>query len=300
MADPELSGHPRNTQCQTQLLGCSPWWGPEPWEGRKGLGEKRPALASSTSSSPPALYPPGTSCWSLKGQDQHTGRTARGHKPLVASLCSVLPPPARLQAPSDRSGPHRSTQRMRPGSESVRLSRLLRWDPVHEDPLATAASLGVQCREGSAALSTHSPHHTQQQQQVQNTKINALPTPRFLHRCQPRHPPHPLHPPHPHRGLCCCPPSRPCSTPRRGRERGGAAPAERHRGKGGPGIGVPSPRTAGTGAFSIGVLSSRIWRDVSPQFWGHKPRNGGEVSPTPGFGVPSLSLGGYKPLGLWS
>lgn len=36
---------------------------------------------------------------SLKGLNRHTGRTARGHKPLVASACSVLPPPAQLQPP---------------------------------------------------------------------------------------------------------------------------------------------------------------------------------------------------------
>lgn len=220
---------------------------------------------------------------------------------------------ARLQAPADRAGPHRSTQRIRPGPEHVPPAGPgTRGPPCHSRVPQQRAG-GACAGRGPRLTATHSP------------QPHAAATTGSKHKNKrPSHPPSsrtadsgdsPPAAPGPAPGP---PPLHPKLAPRH--PTAGQGPGEgqhllsRIGGTGGPSIGAPSPSTGRMQAPSIGVLSPSIWGDVSPlfcghefwhrgdaspRFWGPKPRHRGDASPR-SWGPESPGSGGCEPQALGS
>lgn len=321
-----------------------PWWGPEPQEGRKGLGETGPALLSPVPgalSSQPAPRPPGTGTLQVGAAGAPEGQNQRIHRMVPSSQLPnglhLLPPsPIHPQSPMPGSEPtcrHRLTGQ---GPAAAHKGQGRGWraslqqDPGHEDPPVAAGSLGrglgVRAQGGVRSSQPPTrPSHTQQQQQVQNTKINALPTTpptsHFPHRCQRRLAPRS---PHACSGSSAAAPRAGASAPHsRAGTRGGAAPAEQ-RGGGRHKALVWGSRAPALGGCRPPVLRSRAPASrghMSPRFWGGEPWHGGDATPpalgsqasaparckspvsgarvsrtggmqAPGFGVPSPGIAG--------
>lgn len=234
-------------------------------EGWKGLGETGPAWPAAVAGTqhvaqPRALRAPahcrpellvslmGKTCaWA--GQSPATG-------PPMAPTCSLFP--THPQSPTPSSNQPGSTQRIRLGPESIPPA-----GPGAQGSPVTAGSLGraLGCAQGGVRGSQPptQPSHMQKQQQVQNTKINALPTP-LLPAPLPAET-RPPQPPQPLRGLRSCTPSW-CLRPHsRAGTRRGAAPAEQHCGDVRPQYWGPRPQH---------------WGDASPRYWGPEPQYLGE------------------------
>lgn len=304
---------PGSPQCQTRRCcgePCLLCWGPEPREGRKGLGEAEPAQPAAAAGTQHAELPSSP----VPSQQQHWGKTSPWAGWSPATSLHLLPLPhsgfqVHQQALTDRgrAPPLHTKDEARTGEH--RSGGIQREDPEGGSPpiiVGPCGGVGGRSgwawersrREGSSAPShpLSSPSLPLQQQQVQNTKINALPTPRFPHRCRqprlaPRSPPLPIPGPRPLH------PRARTSDP----ERGQAAGRGQHLCTGGTrGPGSESRQTAlqrfkpprsASGAPAFGGARGR----QTPSVGVLSPPGSGGWEP-PRFGVPGAGEGSKRPV----
>lgn len=195
-------------------------------EGKAWVSQGHPgrlrSLVPGTLSSRPAPCPPGTSVLQVgpagvpEGQNHRAGRMVPSYQPPHRP---PPPSPTRPQSPlpaagTDRgAGPHRRTQRIRPGPERGR--RIPRHSRVPRQ------SPGGRAGRGPRLTATHSPppHAAATTGSKHENKRLSHPPPAPLPAPLPAEI-RPPQPPHPHRGLRRCTPSWRPGTPRQGRDPG--------------------------------------------------------------------------------